>query len=452
LREKVLFGQREGVALIAALIILLLLTLVGATIMMVSVNEQKTVSDRIDEIATLAYAKAGVAEAVRRLSLDPSDELFIGDDHYPYNPDWKVYIVLSDELPSLEPPTYVVSSVQTSLDDSLRIRYTTEELDTLYSLSVHHKRNPDNDKEIYYYNWEKMRQESHDPVTYHGKYFPVEVIRATGMTGTVKKCVIVEAARRSLGLSGVAALSCDSPVHLLGKVVICGHNHLFTTPWGTDGGGDHFECFDDRDDSHDHIYHIPRTDGQIHADKGSLYRKDEQDWKCSGVGCVPGISAPGQSITVSKNSIVRGNPDRVTDAQNANFLHLYEMLGMRNWEELEGTFSWIHLEPGVLSGGSYSGFYFCDGDITFSGVVNFTGVLWVKGKVTQKGNFLARGIIYSEKDVRFDGNVWILGTVCVEGEGKIIRPFNGSGVLLYSYDGMERALGQALGYRIISRR
>lgn len=452
IKKQDLFIQRKGIALIAALIILLLLTLVGATIMMMAVNEQKTVSDKIDDIATLAYAKAGVSEALRRLSLDPSDPLSIGDVHYPYNPEWTLFILLTDKLPSVEPPLYVTSSVQIGLDDSLIIRYTTDEVDTLNSLAVHHKRNPKNKREIYYYNWETMKEEPQDPATYRGKFFPVEVIEVTGITGSVKRRIIVEVARKSLRISSVAALSCDCPVNLIGKIVCCGHNHLFTTPWGTNAGANRFECFDDPFDNHDRMWHIPRNDGQIHADKGKAYQKGEIDWKCSSVGCVPGISSPEHSVGISTKAIVRGNPDWLTDSQHTNFLFLYQMLGTRSWDELKEKFSWIHLEPGTLSGGSYSGFYSCDGDVSFTGVVNFTGVLWVKGRIKQKGHFFARGIIYSEKNVLFDGNVWILGTVCVEGGGGVLRPFNGSGVLLYSHDEMERAVGQAQGYRIISMR
>ena len=50
-----MFEERKGIALVISLIILLLLTLIGASIMMVSINEERTVSVKLDHITSLAY-------------------------------------------------------------------------------------------------------------------------------------------------------------------------------------------------------------------------------------------------------------------------------------------------------------------------------------------------------------------------------------------------------------
>ncbi|GAJ17732.1 unnamed protein product, partial [marine sediment metagenome] len=76
----------------------------------------------------------------------------------------------------------------------------------------------------------------------------------------------------------------------------------------------------------------------------------------------------------------------------------------------------------------------------------------VTGKIKQTGHFFARGLIYSQLDMQFNGNVWILGAVATEGDSHItIRLFNGSGVLLYSSKAIQRAIAQSYGYSVISR-
>ncbi|MCK4575055.1 hypothetical protein KAU34_01465 [candidate division WOR-3 bacterium] len=448
-----MFEERKGIALVISLIILLLLTLIGASIMMVSINEERTVSVKLDHITSLAYAEAGVSEAVRRLSIDPSNLLYIGDTHYPYNPDWTVYILLNDNPQENEPPIYYTSSVQMSFPDSQRLCYTTENVDSLYSLVIHHKINSNDTREIIYYNWEKMKEESYNPETYTGKFFPVEVIEVTGVVGTTRKRGTVEVARKSSRTYAAAAFSCNWDVEIRGKIICCGHNHVFTTPWGTDAGAEHFDCFDDPYETDDPIWHVTRNDMQPHGDRKNQYKKPSVDLKCSDAGCLPGISAPEHKITIGRSSDVRGNPDWANDSTTASFFYLYQMLGASDWNELEELFPWQSIVPGNLDGGSYTGLYKCDGDLYLSGVINFTGVLWVTGKIKQTGHFYARGIVYSQENIRFDGNVWILGAVTIEGSGhKTIKPFNGSGVLLYSSDEIERAIAQAQGYRVISRK
>jgi hypothetical protein len=163
--------------------------------------------------------------------------------------------------------------------------------------------------------------------------------------------------------------------------------------------------------------------------------------------------APGLEIRVGNRSVIRGNPDSINDLSGRKFLYLFEMLNTAGGEELKERFPWQLIEPGTIDGGNYVGFYRCEGNLELRGVVNFTGVLWVTGNLMQRGYFSASGIVYAGRSLQCNGNVWILGAVAIEGEGQEwVHPFNGSGVLLYSVDGIARALAAAGGYRVIARR
>jgi hypothetical protein len=445
------FRARRGATLIVALIILLLLALIGSTIMMLSVNDDRMINDRMSNIGALAAAEAGIAESIKRLSLSTEDSLFLGDPQFAPAPGWTAYLLLSKEPPPHQPPVYYKKSVQIQLPESLRIPYSTEHVDPKLTLKISHKRDQGGAGEIFYYNWDEDTQESHTPGTYKGKYFPVELIQVTGRSGTVARTLQVEVAKGALVPNVVAALSSNVNIDITGKFMCCGHNHLCATPWGTNAGNDRLECFGEPD-MEDANWHVLRPDGKSHGGSAP-FEKPEGDLQCSEAGCIPGISAPGHGIHVGDRALVRGNPDLASDSRGVEFRYLYEILNTASWDELKERFLWQLIEPGTIDGGSFVGYYRCEGDLELRGVVNFTGVLWVTGTLRQRGYFSASGIVYAGRSCACNGNVWILGAVAIEGEGQSeVRPFNGSGVLLYSVDGIERALAAAGGYRIIARR
>lgn len=189
--------KKKGITLVLALIILLILTLFGTAIMMLSVNKKQLIGNQMERIRSLSYAKAGVSEAIRRLSLDPSDSLCIRDPNEPYDSAWRIFILLTANPPADNPPVYYTSSVQISLPDTQRLNYTTENIDPNYSLVIHHKIVQNDPSEIFYYNWENKTEESHDPSTYNGAFFPIEVIEATGRDRNVRRKIKVEVERKS---------------------------------------------------------------------------------------------------------------------------------------------------------------------------------------------------------------------------------------------------------------
>jgi hypothetical protein len=441
-------GERRGAALIVALIILLLFALIGSTIMVLSVNDDRMINDRMNNIGALAAAEAGIAEAICRLSLPPSDTLMIWDPGIPLQTGWSAYLLFSEEVRTPKPPVYYEKSIQMQLPESLRIAYSTAQVDTGRTLMIAHKREVKEEYNISYYNWNEDIEEAHDPRSYQGKYYPVEIIEATGNSGNVERTLQVEVAKHAFVPRIAAALSCNANIAISGKLTCCGHNHRFSTPWGTNAGSERLECFGEPDGGGG--WHELRPDGKPHATV--LLEKGEIDQMCTRAGCLPGIAAPGREITVGDRSVIHGNPDWTGDSSGAAFYCLYQMLNTASWEELEDRFAWQVLEPGTIDGGSFVGYYRCEGDLELRGVVNFTGVLWVTGKLKQRDHLSVNGIVYAGQSLVCNGNVWILGAVAIEGAGQaLVKPFNGTGVLLYSREAIERALAAAGGYRIISR-
>jgi hypothetical protein len=438
--------ERRGVALIVALIVLLIIALLGASVMMLYINEDRFIDDKIKRTRLYTYVESGISEAVRRLSLEPDDSLYIGDRSDPLDAGWTVYILNSDSLPGDSPPVFFKSSVQMLLPESLRIPYTTKVFDKDYSLVVHHKRKDDDNNKIIYYNWRDKTEESHEPSTYEGIFSPVEVIEVTGKAEDLEKRVMVEVVRKGVDVDIKAAFSCDSDVEIRGKLTCCGHNHNLQTPWGTDAGENRYECFDNGEDGDDALWHILREDGQSHGAKETEYRKDSKDPKCSEVGCIPGISAPGHSIKINENSSIRGNPDFTNDGAVATFNNIYKIFGISGPDELEDSLLWRSIEGGTINGGSFTGLYKCEEDLSLSGVININGVLWVTSNLRQDGHLFVKGLIYSESDIQFNGKFWILGAVVTEGNARrVIHPFDGTGVLLYSKGAIERAIASGNG-------
>ncbi len=445
--------MRKGITLIFALISLLLLALLAAAIMMLSMSEGKIVGTKINNLRCLSYAEAGVSEVIHRLSLDSTDSLHIGDSSVPYEPKWKVYILLNNEIPADQPPVYYRRSVQMAISEGKRLRYSTENPKTNYSLIVHHKLNEKKPGEIFFYNWIDSTELSADPITYRGAFLPVEIIESVGATVNGHKKLMVEVAKNVFTSSLTAVLSSNCDIEVSGRYVICGHNHVYSTPPGTDTGENPFQCFVNNVKLDERKLHTQRSDNSTHANERDNYEKESPDLECSKVGCVTGILTSGHRLTIAESSFVRGNPDITMNARILSFMPLHKIFGVESSEELDKKFVWINMEPGKIAGGKFSGIYKCKGDLDISGAVNFDGVLWVTGEIKQKGDFFCKGLVYAGKGLDFDGSVWILGAVAVEDKfHKAVSRFDGSGAILYSSTAVERAVSYGLGYGVILRK
>ena len=92
-RHKVLLGTSSGSALIAALLLVAVSGIMGATILFATSTEMRISGNYRRAIQTFYAAEAGLAETQRRLSGSPvSNPVFLGDLVSSYQPNWSAYV------------------------------------------------------------------------------------------------------------------------------------------------------------------------------------------------------------------------------------------------------------------------------------------------------------------------------------------------------------------------
>jgi hypothetical protein len=143
-------------------------------------------------------------------------------------------------------------------------------------------------------------------------------------------------------------------------------------------------------------------------------------------------------------STVTGDPDDLMEnmttgpgtGPNGFYAGPWEVLGMTQAEFFSWLGSPITSTPTSPADGNYyiddishipnsgSGFLYIDGDVSFNGGFQWTGVIYVKGDVK-----------------KVNGHTWILGAMIVEGE--VDMKVNGTADILYSADAISQALSSS---------
>lgn len=91
--HKTLLANRKGSALIAALLLVAVSGILGATILFATSTDLQISGNYRRAIQTFYAAEAGLAETQRRLSGSPaSNPVFLGDLTSPYQPNWSAYV------------------------------------------------------------------------------------------------------------------------------------------------------------------------------------------------------------------------------------------------------------------------------------------------------------------------------------------------------------------------
>ena len=92
-RHKTLLDNSKGSALIAALLLVAVSGIMGATILFATSTDLQISGNYRRAIQTFYAAEAGLAETQRRLSGSPvSNSVFLGDLASPYQPNWSAYV------------------------------------------------------------------------------------------------------------------------------------------------------------------------------------------------------------------------------------------------------------------------------------------------------------------------------------------------------------------------
>lgn len=378
--------NERGIALVVALLVLLVLSLLAAALMM-SVNVETLLAGHSQRgTQALNTAEAGLAEAVARIKS--------GEIPNNLNPAMtaKIFNAAPGSVPVLSGGQVALATAQpagqwlrysTNVDgpDVLTVRYRVENGQVM-------KYDPDE-----------------NPAVQPLSGSPIFVVTSTGYDGRDRRRIQEEVISKPFDINVKAALAADVKVDLSGNGHVCGYDHDASTPTGTDDL-------------------TPCTGYEGGPDPP-----------------LPGAYSTGP-IDEDGSSSPRGLPADYLEAQIGFYAGPWESLKMTQAEFFQWVGAPINNEPSPPRGVYYldNNLVHSDksGDYAYHGG-NGEGMLYVDGDLTVNGNFNYRGLIYVEGDLHLNGNLWVLGGMIVKGQTDV-KIANGSMSILYSSEAIQQAL------------
>jgi Tfp pilus assembly protein PilX len=386
--ESMMRNER-GVALIMALLVLMVLSLLATVLIMSVTTETKIAGHSVRSAGALNNAEAGIEEAIARLRL--------GD--IPDNGDPKmvaqIFNTSSGSVPALGVDSVGLATAQPVgqwLDYSAATRGPSV-------LTVEYK--TDAAKTVLY-----KYDDLSNPMVQTASGSNIFQITSTGVVGRDRRTIVTEVMRTPFNINVRAALAAEKGIDFEGNSHTCGYNHRFDTPLGT------------RD--------RPPCDA----------------WELGG-GHLPGGWSEG-GITSAGSALQYGSPSDTSSGQTGFYNGPWEAVNMTQSE----FFTWIgnsvatdpdppigivHLDNDGTRQNQSGSFAFPGGD--------GEGFLYVDGDLSINGNFTYKGIIYVEGNTKVTGTLWILGTLIVRGK-TTIKHATGDAALLYSSDAIKQALSK----------
>jgi hypothetical protein len=384
-------GDERGMALVLALLVLLILTVIGAGLMTNVTTETKIAGYKMRDTQALTIAEAGVQEAMLRIrNGDFLDDLNPRRVHLIYDQvpgSIPVSGVDTTSLATLQPAgAYLGYSSPTKNPTVLSIKYKTR------------------GSSIVRYD------ESATPKINTATGNPIFVIQSTGRTGNAYRTIYAEVTRGKVNVIARSALTAKVPVSFSGNISLCGHDHSVTTPNNTPMGA--FSC---------DLRWAPTVHGS----------------------CLPGAWSTG-SITDDGSANVTGEPTPKKQNQTGFYSGPWDALAMTQndfwtWvgaartSEPASTNGIFHLDDDLVKQNQ-------SGNFAFNGGVG-EGFLYVDGDLFLNGTFTYRGLIYVEGDLRINGDCWILGGLIVKGKSQV-KIANGSATILYSSDSIAQSISK----------
>ena len=385
--------DESGIALVIAMLVLLVLTLLGVVLMASSVVNRKVAGHDVRASNALNVAEAGLAEAMGQLRTN-------GMLLNPANPraTAQIFLAAAGSVPALGADSVGVATGQpagawlkystpTRSPDALTIRFKTDaNRTTIYRYDV-----------------------TRNPAINTVSGLPIYQIEVTGTAGTARRSIVSEIIQKPFNANARAALTADQDIRFIGNAVVCGYNHSADTP------------------------HPAGENGRTGANPCLPHE--------TGSGDLPGSWSSG--VTTNGGAATRtGNPAYV-DGQTGFYAGPWDALGMNQADFL----SWMG-SPTASVPGNLNGILNLDNNNTVSdqsgsfGIHGGTGegLLYVDGDLTLNASFVYRGLIYVEGDLKINGQAWVLGGVIVKGKTRVTQ--NGGSTILYSSEAITRALSQ----------
>ncbi len=381
--------NQRGVALVVALLVLLVLSLLAA-VLMSSINvETKVSSHSVRESQALNTAEAGVAEAVAHIRngdvLDNNNPRMVA----------QIFNVGAGSVPALGPDSIGMPTAQPvgawldysraeKAPDVLTVKYKTDPGQTV----------------IYRYD------ETKNPPIQTVSGLRIFSITSVGRRGRDARRIDTDVIQKPFIANVKGALAAKVGIDFSGNSDVCGYNHSADTPAGTKG-------------------------------------RPPCDTYETGAGDLPGSWSEG-TISSSGSSTQNGSP--VNNAQNQAGFYAgpWEALGMTQAE----FFSWVG-PPVATEPATPQGIFYLDnnavaGDVSGAWAYhggNGEGMMYVDGDMTINGNFNYRGLLYIEGDLKINGTCWILGGIIVKGK-TTIKIANGDCTVLYSSDAITQNISK----------
>lgn len=375
--------NERGIALVVALLVLLVMSLL-AVVLMMSVNvDTKITSHGLRESSALNSAEAGVGEALARIR---NQDILLGNNPRAVA---QIFLTVPGSVPVLGTDS---TGFATAQPNGAWLAYSTPQRGP-DALTVAYKTDPARTVIFRY-----------DPhVTPHiqtASGYPIYVVTATGRSGGDLRRIQTEVIQKPMNVLAKGAMVAEQGIDFLGNADVCGMNHSISTPVGT----------------------------RI-SDPCSNY---ELGW-----GASTGAWSA-DTITASGSSHQRGSP-AIANRQTGFYTGPWDCFNMSQ----SAFYSWVtkvNSEPA-----NPMGIYYVDNNsIGQDATGNFAyhggdgeGLLYLDGDCTINGNFNFKGLIYIEGDLKINGTCWILGGLVVKGKTRI-RISNGSLTVLYSSDALSQ--------------
>jgi hypothetical protein len=409
-------GGRRGSALVTVLLLLLALSVIGISMMALSLTNLQIADNQRHGTTALFTAEAGVNEAVHRMGLKDPTNVTVGgttmnaaiqDPSTPPNPGWKAFIFRA-------PPGSVPSSGNPDLLYTGTVQDPTEYLeygssaDTSEAIRIEHKWYDVNGNGVRETGELVLYDARRSPPQNLNSGDPVEVVTVPGRDANGRRTIKAEVTRYPLAPNVVAAVLCDNGVDVTGNSSICGHNHSINTPAFT----------------------------MINACNA---------WR-TGSGDLYGVITTGDDVQTSGSSDLQGEPAVIDTSSNNPFHTLAEALGITQ-DEVDD----------ILANADYTstndaspldGIVYVNGDATGTEKFNSqsgTGLIYVDGDMDISGGFVWKGLVYVEGDLTIAGTAWVLGGFIVKGTSTYSFS-GGNPAILYSNEAIRYYLSRSLPY------
>jgi Tfp pilus assembly protein PilX len=396
-------GGERGIALVMALLVLMVVSIIGALLMATLQSETKMTSHDLRQAAALNLAEAGIGEAIAR----------IRDDRFPDSPMnprqvAQVFLTNPGSVPVLGADSIGLATAQPAGE---WLPYTSAGRGP-NALTIEWRTNAARDSVVRY-------DTTKDPPENLLTGWPIYRITATGIKGNDQRKVVTEVIRKPINVVIKGALAAEKSIDFIGNAVVCGYNHSGDTPSTIQAAG--------------------KRVGEL----GRGVVPDCQPYETVG-GNLPSAWTSGNVLNGGAASQYSPNaPNPWLDAQTGFYTGPWDAFSMSQAE----YWSWVG--PNVTSAPNPPmGIVHLDNNLTRmdqSGSFAYhsttgEGLLYVDGDLTLNAGFVFTGLVYIEGDLLLNGQTWILGALIVRGKTEL--KMTGGATILYSSEAIQRVLAK----------